>query len=755
MQGRTVPNVDLLGRLRQGRRLDCWSGSTRLCPTYPTNRVGKVAKHRVPISLNRNRKRNDVLVHRLLGLRGIQLLLEGLFDVLGSSHFHLALGLGLQLAFHLTLVATLLVIGKPGPGGDQAAHDDVFLEARERVGGATHGRLGEDPCGLLERGRRDEGLGGQGGLGDAEQQRLVFGRVLVLGAHARVFGQYHRVFGLLAAQQPGIAGTGDFYLAQHLAHDDFDMFVVDLHPLQPVNVLNLLDQILGEGRHALEAQDVMGVELAVGDDLALLHALALEDVDVAPLGDQLFYRLTLIHGNDEPLFTLGVLAETDGSRCLGKQGLLLGFAGLEQVCHPRQTTGNVAGLARFLWNPRQHVAHADFGVIGNADDGARGQEVARRHLGTGNIELLVVLVEQLDQGSQVLAVRRALFGVDDHQGGEPRYFVRLALNGNAVDEVFEPQGSRYLGDDRVGMGIPARHHLAAPRHIAVSDLERRAVRDLIALLLQAHLVGHRQLAGPGHGHQVAAEVSHGLDIVEMDGAGGFDLDIVGGHGPGCRATDMEGAHGQLGSGLADGLGGDDAHRLAHVHPAPPGQVATIALGADTDAGLAGDGGTHPHLIDAHHLQHIDPTLVEQGPRGADGFVRARSVDIRRGHPPEDALAQLLDHVAALDDRRQQQTFLGPAVLFQHHHVLGDVHQAPCEVTGVGGLQRRVRQALACAMGGDEVLDDIEPFTEVGGDRRLDDGAVRLGHQTAHTGELADLRRGAAGPGVRHHIDGIE
>ena len=56
---------------------------------------------------------------------------------------------------------------------------------------------------------------------------------------------------------------------------------------------------------------------------------------------------------------------------------------------------------------------------------------------------------------------------------------------------------------------------------------------------------------------------------------------------GGNAAGMEGTHGQLGAGLADGLGRDDADGLAHVHELAVGHVRAVALGADADAGLAG------------------------------------------------------------------------------------------------------------------------------------------------------------------------
>jgi hypothetical protein len=58
-------------------------------------------------------------------------------------------------------------------------------------------------------------------------------------------------------------------------------------------------------------------------------------------------------------------------------------------------------------------------------------------------------------------------------------------------------------------------------------------------------------------------------------------------------------------------------------------------------------------------------------------------------------------------------------------VLRHVDEATGQVAGVRGLQRGVREALAGAVGRDEVLQDVQAFAEVRGDRRLDDRAVGL------------------------------
>src|SRR5690606_28774332 len=139
----------------------------------------------------------------------------------------------------------------------------------------------------------------------------------------------------------------------------------------------------------------------------------------------------------------------------------------------------------------------------------------------------------------------------------------LTLDAETFLHAGERHGTRHLGVDRVSVGVPLGHHLAGGDGIAILDGDDGAVGNLVALALAAIGIGHRQLAGPGNGHLVGLPL-HQLDVEQTGGTGGFDLDVVHGGGPRRRTADVEGAHGQLGAGLADGLGGDHANRLADV-----------------------------------------------------------------------------------------------------------------------------------------------------------------------------------------------
>ena len=183
---------------------------------------------------------------------------------------------------------------------------------------------------------------------------------------------------------------------------------------------------------------------------------------------------------------------------------------------------------------------------------------------------------------------------------------------------------------------------------------------------------------------------------------------------------MEGSHGQLGSRLTDRLGRYHADSFTHVDLMTAAQITPITGGTDTVAGLTGDGGAHHDLIDAQLFQTSGPYLVNHGTGFQDDLIRAGLDHVLGHNAAQYPVGQGFDDVTAVDDRGHQQAVIGTAVFLGHHHILGNIHQPAGEVTGVRRLQGGVREALTGTVGGDEVLQNVQPLTEVGHNRRLDD-----------------------------------
>ncbi len=222
-----------------------------------------------------------------------------------------------------------------------------------------------------------------------------------------------------------------------------------------------------------------------------------------------------------------------------------------------------------------------------------------------------------------------------------------------------------------------------------------------------------------------------------------------------RAADVERAHRQLRTGLADRLRCDDADRFAVVDRRAAGQIAAVALAADAVDEFAGQRRTDLHFLDAGLLDGVDMNLFHQRAALDHDLVGRGIAQVLARGAAENTRRQRRNHRAGIDDGAHLDAELGAAIILRDDAVLRHVDQTARQVTRVRGLQRGVREALAGAVGRVEVFEHRQTFLEVGNDRRLDDFTRRLRHQAAHTGELTHLGRRTARARMRHHVDRVD
>src|SRR5215211_3137391 len=498
-----------------------------------------------------------------------------------------------------------------GAGRDQPADDDILLETVERIRLAVDGGFGEHARGLLEGGRRDERAGLQRRLGDAEQNRVGDGRLLAFRDHRGVDLIELDLVELLALDQVGLTRLVDLHLLQHLADDHLDVLVVDVDALQPVDLLALVDQIGGEILDALDRKDVVRRGVALDDEVALLDDVAILQMDVLALRDQVLLRLLVaVVGldGDAPL-VLVVAAEAHRARYLGDDRGFLGPPCLEQLRHPRQAAGDVARLGALGRDTRDDVARLDVGPGIDRDDRIDGELVARL-AAAAELRHLAVLALDHDCRTQVLAAAGGA-PVDDHALGDAGGFIQRLQHRLILDQILEGDRTLDLGQHRAGVGIPLGDALATLDLVAIVDAHARAVLDAVHGPLGAALVDHLDGHVANHGDQFAVAVAHDVLVVDLDHAVEVRLDerLLGDLR---RAADVERTHRELRARLADRLGGDDAHRLAHVDRRAAGEIAPIALAAHAGRGLAGEHRTDAHLLDPRLIDRLDLRLAQEG-----------------------------------------------------------------------------------------------------------------------------------------------
>ncbi len=129
--------------------------------------------------------------------------------------------------------------------------------------------------------------------------------------------------------------------------------------------------------------------------------------------------------------------------------------------------------------------------------------------------------------------------------------------------------------------------VALGHHVAVLDAEAggigQGIGHHLAVVGGDGHVAHDVALGLFNGHPAAdlGQLGHLLGLTGLEQllhSGQTLSDVAAGHAAGVEST-----HGQLGSGLSDGLGGDDTHRLAGAYRLTDGQVDAVALGAHAAA----------------------------------------------------------------------------------------------------------------------------------------------------------------------------
>src|SRR5215217_4762244 len=239
-------------------------------------------------------------------------------------------------------------------------------------------------------------------------------------------------------------------------------------------------------------------------------------------------------------------------------------------------------------------------------------------------------------------------------------------------------------------------------------------------------------------------------LKELDDPRQAGRDVLAGDTAGVERT-----HGELGARLADGLGRDDAYGLAHVH-GPVGRERPAVAGlAHALRALALGGRTHRN-------ERLTRQLVLPGGEQARRDVCACLGDELSRLGVDEVAGQetgshrvVLVAASAFEVQWQFHVSLRAAVLVVHDDVLGDVDEATGQVARVGGTQGRVGLALPGTVGRGEVLQHRKAFHEVGLHRLLDDLALRVRHQAAHTGELGEVVVVTTGAGVGHHVDRVQ
>src|ERR1700730_11178992 len=154
---------------------------------------------------------------------------------------------------------------------------------------------------------------------------------------------------------------------------------------------------------------------------------------------------------------------------------------------------------------------------------------------------------------------------------------------------------------RVVWGTPLGEPIAPLDLDSIVGEEPGTVWRPVPCFLPAGLVQQHDLGVSAHHHRYPGGIDDDVAVLDLDCCveGGLDRRLL---GPTLRGTtDVEGAHGQLGAGLADRLRSDNADRLTDIDDGAAREIAAIALAADTEARFTGQHRADRYCVDAGSL----------------------------------------------------------------------------------------------------------------------------------------------------------
>ncbi len=528
------------------------------------------------------------------------------------------------------------------------------------------------------------------------------------------------------------------------------MLVVDLHALKTVYILDFLEQVFSQFLFTQNFQDIGGIQGTIHERSPRRNLVTISHRDIGTPGNGMFIRFhILIIGADKDLArALEHLAEFNCAVDLCHLGRKFGFPGLEQLRNPGESTGDILGLGKFRRN------------LGQGHSGCHNIPVLDQQVGVDRkvepaLDAMGFFITDHDLGLKFIP-QPLIFYIYDNRRNFPGGLITVMDKGDIFFQVLQLGNTILRSQDGIREGVPLHQQVVLVDLLIIRNHYLGSIDHRVHGTFPSLCIHDLQGSDPVHGNHILVLVFHHGEIMIADLPFVAGMKLCLSFGSGSHTTNVECPHGQLSSGFSNGLRGDDPHRFSQFDDPPGGQVPAIACLANAGFGFTGQRGTNLHAKNTRFndlARFLFINLFICGHNDPLGIIGIHHINKRVAS--QDSFQQGFNHFTILNDSGYFQAADGTAVFFLDNHFDRGVHQLPGQVSGFRGFQRRVRQALTCAMGGYEVLQNRKTFLEVGRDGGFNNLSGGFGHETTHSGQLLQLVLTAPGTRVRHHEDWID
>ena len=272
-------------------------------------------------------------------------------------------------------------------------------------------------------------------------------------------------------------------------------------------------------------------------------------------------------------------------------------------------------------------------------------------------------------------------------------------HGFAINDIFKANLTSDFGHNRNRVRVPSTNDLTCFDFIALVDLERRTLRNLVSLKLTTTGIQNRDLTVSVQYDGIALVIGHVTHASDANHASLLDRFLVIFGNRVSNTTDVERTHGQLCTRFTDRLSRDDSDCHTFFDHIAGRHIHSIATTADTQRSFARHWAANLDLFETHFFDlrrdiRIDHLVLTNhdfiGHRIHDVLTRDTTVD--RSRQPNLNLLTTINHTFGDTANRA-------AVLHRDHNILSDVGQLTSQVTRVSGLKGGIRQTFTSTVCG--------------------------------------------------------
>jgi hypothetical protein len=168
---------------------------------------------------------------------------------------------------------------------------------------------------------------------------------------------------LRALEEARVTRINDLHLLEHLTDDDLDMLVVDLHALEPVHFLNLVQEVFLSPVDAVDTENVVRVDRAFRQTFARMNLIAVENKQMLAVRNHVLAGEVILAADDNPALTADESADLDDTVNFGDDRRVFRLPGLKEFCDARQTARDVAGLEPLGLNHRERFSGTELVAV--------------------------------------------------------------------------------------------------------------------------------------------------------------------------------------------------------------------------------------------------------------------------------------------------------------------------------------------------------------------------------------------------------